>query len=364
MSDSGPRRLLPAGLSGGFVHYGAIWLATAALFLLSPVIAHGSTNSSALLSMIPFAAVLALASVGQMFVIRQGGLDLSVPGMMSLAAVLVTQLPNGQDGRLWEALLLALVVGLVVGVGNGVIITVLGVTPLVATLGTNALLYGFIYEYTGGHLAASAAPALTNFVSGRVLGIPVTAVIDVILLVAVSLFLRKTLVGRRFELVGASPTAARALGLSVTRYQIGSYIAAALAYTAAGVILAGYVTTPSLTTGDAYLLPTIVAVILGGTALGRGSGSVVATAVGALFLQQLDQLVLTLGSTAATQNLIQAVILAVGMGARNARWRLLLGRYGKRMREPEALALPVRVDPPPEAGLGGPAVSGVSEVST
>ncbi len=364
MSDSGPRRLLPAGLSGGFVHYGAIWLATAALFLLSPVIAHGSTNSSALLSMIPFAAVLALASVGQMFVIRQGGLDLSVPGMMSLAAVLVTQVPNGRDGRLWEALLLALAVGLVVGVGNGVIITVLGVTPLVATLGTNALLYGFIYEYTGGHLAASAAPALTNFVSGRMIGIPVTALIDVILLVAVSLFLRKTLIGRRFELVGASPTAARALGLSVTRYQIGSYMAAAFAYTAAGVILAGYVTTPSLTTGDAYLLPTIVAVILGGTALGRGSGSVVATAIGALFLQQLDQLVLTLGSTVAAQNLIQAVILAAGMGARNARWRLLLGKYGRQTREPARSTPPAPAESPPDAGLKGPAVSGVSEFST
>ncbi len=364
MSGIGPRRLLPAGLSGGFVHYGAIWLATAALFLLSPVIAHGSTNSSALLSMIPFAAVLAMASVGQMFVIRQGGLDLSVPGMMSLAAVLVTQLPNGSDGRLWEALLLALLVGLVVGVGNGVIITVLGITPLVATLGTNALLYGFIYEYTGGHLAASAAPALTNFVSARVIGIPVTALIDVSLLIVVSLFLRKTLVGRRFELVGASPTAARALGLSVTRYQIGSYVAAALAYTAAGVILAGYVTNPSLTTGDAYLLPTIVAVILGGTALGRGSGSVIATAIGALFLQQLDQLVLTLGSTTATQNLIQAVILAAGMGARNAKWRLLLGKYLKRTREPAVPMHSADADSPAEIQVGGPPVSTVSKLST
>lgn len=317
---------LMARLPGGTSKYGAIWIATAVLFVVSPLIAKGSVGSSALLSMIPFAAILALASVGQMFVIRQGGLDLSVPGIMSLSAVLVTQMPHGSNAKLPIALIAALGVGLLIGLINGVIISVLGVTPLVATLGSNALLYGFIYEYTGGHLAASSTSVLTDFVSHRIGGVPITAVIDVVVFAALALAMRGTLVGRRFELVGASPAGARVLGINALLYQLSAYVIAALFYSVAGIIVAGYVTTPSLTTGDSYLLPTIVAVVLGGTVLGRGTGSVVATAIGALFLQQLDQLVLTLGATTAVQNLIQAGILAIGMGLQNTDWRRIVGR--------------------------------------
>lgn len=291
-----------------------IWLATIALFLLSPVVASHSLDPSALLSMAPFASVLILASLGQMLVMQLGGLDLSVPGMVSLAAVLVTQVPHGDNGRLPIALVLALGAGLAAGTANGFIVTWFKVTPLVATLGMNELLYGFIYWYTGGQLSATTTTGLSAFSSNTVLGIPHLALVAVAVVIVLGLLLRHSVIGRRLSLIGSNSEAARASGLRVARYEVLTYASAGLLYSGAGILLAGYVRNPSSVTGDAYLLPTIVAVVLGGTALGGGRGSAVGTAVGALFLQQLEQLLLTMGAAQSVQDLVQAGIVAAGLG--------------------------------------------------
>ncbi len=114
--------------------------------------------------------------------------------------------------------------------------------------------------------------------------------------------------------------AARAAGLEVRRYQIAAYVGATLLYCTAGVLLAGVVTTPSVFQGDTYLLPSVAAVVLGGTSLLGGAGSVVASAMGALFLSQLDQVVLTTGVNSAVRNLIEAAALAAGVAVYNVRW--------------------------------------------
>lgn len=291
-----------------------IWFATIALFIVSPVIASHSLDRSALLSMAPFASVLILASLGQMLVMQQGGLDLSVPGTISLAAVLVTQFPHGENGLLPVALVLALGSGLVAGTVNGLAVTWFKVTPLVATLGMNELLYGFTYQYTGGQLSATTTTGLSAFSSDTIMGIPHLALVAVLVVIVLGVLLRHSVVGRRLSLVGSNPEAGRASGLRIARYQVLTYASAGLLYSGAGILLAGYVRNPSLVTGDAYLLPTIVAVVLGGTALGGGRASAVGTAVGALFLQQLEQLLLTMGAAQSVQDLVQAGIVAAGLG--------------------------------------------------
>ena len=112
--------------------------------------------------------------------------------------------------------------------------------------------------------------------------------------------------GRWFEAVGANAVAARAAGVEPGRYRLGAYVGASLLYCAAGILLAGIVNTPSAFQGDSYLLPSVAAVVLGGTSLLGGVGSVVASSIAALFLSQLDQLILTTGVSGAMTYLIQA----------------------------------------------------------
>jgi ribose transport system permease protein len=130
--------------------FSAIWIATAVLFAASPIIAPGSLSHAAIFSMLPFAAILAIVAVGQTMVVQQRGLDLSVPGAISLAAVLVTKFPNQANDMVPWAITLTILAGAGIGLINGLAVSLLGIAPFVATLGVNALLLGFVQWYSGG----------------------------------------------------------------------------------------------------------------------------------------------------------------------------------------------------------------------
>jgi ribose transport system permease protein len=300
-----------------------IWPATALLFLVSPLLAPGSLDHSALLGMLPFAAILAIVAAGQTLVVQQRGLDLAVPGVFSLAAVLVAKAGAGDNGKLPVALLLVAAMCAVAGLVSGLVITRLGITPLIATLGVNALLTGALLQYSGGAAPQASPPELTTLAGGKVLGVPNTVLVAIVVIIAATFLVRRTTLGRRFVATGASPRAAFAAGIHVRRQETLTYVVAALLYGAAGVLLAGFLQTPGLQPGESYLLPSIAAVVLGGTSLAGGNGSVAATAVGALFLTQLGQVVLGMGAATSVQFLIQGAIVALGMGLRNVPWARL-----------------------------------------
>lgn len=317
--------------------YLAIWPATAVLFAVSPLIAGGSLSGSALRATLPFAAILAIVGIGQTLVIQQRGLDLSVPGAVSLSAIIVTQYPAGDDSRLPVAILLALAVCAAAGLVSGAAVVWLHITPLVATIAVNALLLGIILRITGGSSTATATATLSDLAFGRTLGIPHTVIVAVAMTAVVAMVVRSTVAGRRFVLVGTSAAAAHAAGLAVRRYQLFTYLVAGLCYGVAGILVAGYLKTPGLSPGNNYLLPCIAAVVLGGTSLAGGGGSVVATAAGALFLTQLQQVVFGAGAPSSVQLLIQASVIAAGMSVRSVPWRRLGRRLsGRPDREPLA----------------------------
>jgi ribose transport system permease protein len=305
-----------AGLRRGG-QFAAIWLVTAVLFAVSPLLAHGALSHASLQAMLPFAGVLAVAAIGQTLVIQQGGLDLSIPGTFSLGVVLVVIVPGGHSGDLVLGLLVAAGVGLAAGLINGLAIAWVGITPLVATLGMNGILIGVEQQVTHGSINYAATDNWASFVGSKVAGITVIAVIAVVAIVVIAALMRRTVWGREFELVGANPRAGRAAGLPVRRYQVGSYMAAGLCYALAGALLAGFLGRPQLDAGNEYLLPSIAVVVLGGTVLGGGRGSVVATGAGVLFLSQLDQVLQVLGVSQAIQYVIQGAIVALSMGLRN-----------------------------------------------
>lgn len=320
----------------------AICIGTALLFVISWIVEPQSVSHSSLLGMLPFAAVLAITAIGQTLVIQQGGIDLSVPGMISITVVIVTRYPNGDSGKLGAALLFAFAVTIAAGLVSGLLISRIGVTPIVATLGMNALLYGGVLQISGGTPRTTTA-RLHDFASGKVAGIPNTVIIAVILTALVAFVVKRTVVGRRFEAVGAGLIGARAAGLEARRYQLGAYVAAGALYCAAGILLAGVVSTPSAFQGDQYLLPSVAAVVLGGTSLLGGRGSVVASAIAALFISQLDQFVLTTGAKDAVQNLVEAAALALGLAIYSVPWRRLF-EWLRRRRDGEQGGIPVATD--------------------
>lgn len=317
------------GMLGGSAT--GIVVANVLLFAASPVIAPGSLGSAPMLSMLPFASVLAVVAIGQTLVVQQRGLDLSVPGMIALAAVLSTGLVQMHGWPLWAAVVAGILCPGIVGLANGLLVAIGGVTPLVVTLGMNAVLLGCVFWLADG-TPFGAPDSLNRFTLDRSFGVPNTVLIAVAIVILVGVVTRRSIIGRRLTYAGLSAPAATATGVRVASYQILAYAFAGVMYGLGGVLLAGYTKTPPLFLGDSYLLPSVAAVVLGGTALTGGLSSVVATGFAALFLTQLGQLLRSVGWQDAPQLIAQAVVLILVVVVRQCApevWR----RIGPRVRQ-------------------------------
>ncbi|WP_291830390.1 hypothetical protein, partial [Bosea sp. (in: a-proteobacteria)] len=309
---SGLRLLGAFGKSLG----GRATISSIVLVALGALIAPSTVSASAFLSLLPFVAILAVVSIGQHLVIQQRGLDISVAGIMSFAAVIVTKLPSAgaSNNEILGWIALALVSGLVAGAVNGVVITLLRVPALVTTIGVNAVLFGVALLVSGG-VPSGAPPQLASFAINLTLGVPNTIWIA-LAAGAVAIFItERTTIGRRFVAVSVSAPAAHAVAIPVERYRIGTYMAAGLLYAVGGVMLAGYLSVPNIFAGNFYILATVAAVVVGGNSVAGGArGSILATMIGAFFLTFLSQLVLSAGLDRSMQNVVQALIVIGGVG--------------------------------------------------
>lgn len=292
-------------------------------------------SGSVWLGMMPFVGILGIAAIGQHIVIQQRGFDLSVGGVMSVSAVLISSqlASDAGTGVVILAMLGVLIFGAFVGTLNGIIISYLNVPPLVTTIGMNTIMMAIALQLSGG--VPSASPeVLTSLTRVRLLSLPLPFVL-MLLITGISVFvMNRTAIGRRFVAVGVSPSAATALAVSTPRYKLATYAAAGTLFAAAGLMLAGVLSSPAVHSGTSYMLATLAAVVVGSNPLNGDRGSVLATIFGAVFLTYLNQLVLILGFDYAVQNMVQAAIVLAGVAVPN----LLSRRVGRVVNAPKASA--------------------------
>ena len=189
----GSRRLLSRGLA-------TVLIATVSLFAVGWIFASSSVTRGHALTMLPFASALAVASLGQTLVVMQGGIDLSVAGGFSLYVVILTKYPAGDNDRLWAALVIAFL-AIAAGLLNGLLIGRLRLNPIVATLGTNALLFGVILWYTAG-IPTTTTARLHSLGSAVWWGIPAPVFFAVAATAVVTAVVKLTPAGRRFRGLG------------------------------------------------------------------------------------------------------------------------------------------------------------------
>ena len=310
------RRLLPVRLTRGFVTIGmATVVLVAACFMFAP----SSVSSGALAGSLPFAAVIAIVGLGQLLVVQQGGFDLSVAGGVSLAVVMAAHYPDGDNSRLLPAVLFASCCALAAGLANGLLVGFFRLNAIIATIGVNALLYGAVFAVSGG-VPRITTPLLGDIAGGAMLGIPNSVYFALAAVVVVSFVLKKTVVGRRFEAIGANPAAARAVGLHVRFHQTMAYVCSQLLCCLAGVLLAGITREPTAFQGDSLLLPSVAVVVLGSTSLLGGRGFPISTVIAAFFLNQLSQFALAIGVPYSAQTIIQALALGFGIAVYSVQW--------------------------------------------
>ncbi len=292
-----------------------IWLALLLLLLLSWVVAPSFLDPTHLLNVTRQAAGLGIVAIGQTIVLLTGGLDLSVGMTITLVDVVAATILNGKDTLLLPVALLAIGIGMFVGLVNGLLITKLRMPPFVVTLGMYGILRGTAYVYTNGAPKGSMPPTLSLIGNGRIAQIPIQVIIWVVLVVVAALLVRNLPFGRQLYAVGGNARAARLSGVRVDRVVVLAYVLSGLMSALAGLVLAGYIGTGSLSIGNDYNLNSIAAAVLGGTAFTGGVGTIVGSAGGALFLTFVVSLLRFLGLAYRNQLMVQGAILALAIFA-------------------------------------------------
>lgn len=315
-SRSLPPTAVPLKLSREFL---TVVVSTVALLILCFLFAPSSVSYGALAGSLPFAATLAIVGLAQMLVVQQGGFDLSVAGGVSLAVVISTHVPAGNSASLLPAVLMAVACAVAAGLVNGFMVGFVRLNAIVATIGMNALLYGAVFAVSGG-VPRSTTPLLAAIAGGDTWGIGHSVYFALATLLLVSLVMKKTVVGRRYEAIGANPLAARAIGLRVRLHEMMAYVYAQLLYCLTGILLAGITSQPTAFQGDSLLLPSVAVVVLGGTSLIGGRGFPISTVLAAFFLNQLSQFALAVGVPYSAQTIIQAFALGFGIAVYSLRW--------------------------------------------
>jgi ribose transport system permease protein len=291
-----------------------VWIALGLLLIVAYFTAPGTLSAASFTAVLPLTAFLAIVSLGQMLVVMTGGIDLSTPSVMTLAAFLTVGISSGANENILQGLAAALGVSALIGFTNGFLVGVFRLNALIVTLAVGQVTRGILLRYASQVAnEASVPPALSEWAISQVLGASWIFWIALFTVIGVSVILGYTGVGRRFRAVGANQIAARISGLRVTVYIVMAYLAAALLYGLAGFLLAAFIRSPTQGLGVPYLLGPIAAVVIGGASLSGGLASVFSTVLAAFFLTVLDQMLRVMGLPTSLQFVVFGVAIIAGM---------------------------------------------------
>ncbi len=263
------------------------------------------------------AAVTAVAAIGEALVIITRNVDLSVEATIGLVAYLVASSLESHALSGPAAILLGLVVGLALGMINGVVIAFLRVPAIVATLGTLSIFRGIDYFIAGSHqVPVAALPAgFTDPASDDILGIPIFVVVVVVLVAIGGFGLRSTRFGRHIHAVGSNPEAAAILGIPSRRVVFVAFSLCGLLAGAAGVMWVMEFGTINGTAASGATLAIVAAAVVGGVNIFGGSGTVAGAAIGALFLGFIANALILVGLSQFWLQAIYGLVILAAVSA-------------------------------------------------
>lgn len=296
-------------------------LQVAAVLLLAVAAAttiDGFLTLTSIYSTLVLASFLGIAAAGQTTVILIGGIDLSVPALITGANLVSTSL-TGKGWSFVTVCLFLLAAASIVGVINGYTTHRFRVPPLIVTLATGAVVTGATLGWTkGGQVSGQVPHWLATFSSpiGTVAGVrlPPIVLLWAILALVVAVVLHMSVAGRRVYATGANERAAELAGVKTLRVWIGAFVFSAVCATVVGVLLAGFTGTGQAGIGDSYLFTSLAAVLVGGTSLVGARGDYWRTVLGALILTLITTLLVGHGADESTQEILIGVLILVFVG--------------------------------------------------
>lgn len=302
---------------------GVVVLALA--LLVAVIVANPSFGEpGSLMRFIGRTAPVAIAAIGQYFVIVSGEFDLSMGSVITMQVVLAGNLIGQDDSRVGPVLVLMVLLGALIGIVNGLATTLLKVPSFIVTLGMMLALSGLVFYLTGGAAQGNPADSFRQIGRGGIRDVPVLdyipypAILLTVVAVAAFVLMRRPF-GRSLVAAGDNPEAAHLSGASVWWLKTRAFVLSSLAATLAGIILVGYAGVhPSV--GRGYEFTAITAVVLGGVVLGGGRGWVLSAMTGAFALELLFTLLNFLGVPSTWRDTVQGLIIIAAVAVAGRAW--------------------------------------------
>lgn len=270
-------------------------------------------------------SIIAIISVGMTFVILTAGIDLSVGSLVAVcgvAAALLLKLPLPVPAVIPIAVAGAVLLGVISGLLSGVFITRFNITPFIATLAMMTIWRGAAYMAVGGRPVWGLPVAFDFLGSGRIAGIPFPTILMVFVFAVAWFVLEHTPFGRRVYAVGGNEEAARLAGIPTHRTLLGVYVISGALSALAGVLLASRMSSGQPNAGLMYELEVIAAVVVGGTSLFGGRGSIIGTFFGAMLIGVLRNGLNLINVDSYAQQVIIGVVIILAV---------MLDQYRKRL---------------------------------
>jgi ribose transport system permease protein len=266
--------------------------------------------------------VVGVVAIGETLVLIGGGVDISVGAVAAMSGVIAGILWGTQALPIWVCAAGGLLAGMLVGLANGLITTRLKINPLITTLGMFSIVRGLSFALTSGQMNQLNNSQFQFIGRGSVAGIPFSLILMLALYVVFYFILRWTGFGRDLYAIGGNATASRLAGIPVNRYLLVVYTLCGLMAALGGLILASQLAagTPQAATGLEFRV--IAAVILGGTSLSGGKGSLVGTLLGVIILRTLDNGLILANVSSYWQEVAGGAVLLLAVGLDQLRMRL------------------------------------------
>lgn len=289
-----------------------IWsfAATAVVWIVTVLFTGGASSFGLSHAALTFAAFSVIVGIGQMFVITlgPGNIDLCVPATMTLSGTLALKFMDVSDGLILPGLLIAILIGIAIGIGNYALIKLLRIPPIIATLSMSFIVQS-IAIWSNRGLRIKPPETLATFAISSSFGIPNVALVALLLSIVAWLLLDRTFYGRWISAIGQSTFAARMTGIPVDGTRFVTYVLCAVLAAIAGYLLASFSGGAALNMGSEYLLMSIAVVVIGGTAVAGGDSNVPGIWGASLFMFLVVSMLNTYGFGAGIRLILTGLII-------------------------------------------------------
>lgn len=290
---------------------GGVLMALLLLVAIASLLSHRFLSIPNLMNVLRQVAIVGILAVGMTFVILTRGIDLSVGAILGISVVLYAGILE-HDGMI-AAIPLGLAAAMVAGLVNGVGIAYAGIPPFIMTLGMLSFARGLAFIYTGGTPIPILSESFYDLGNGYLFGIPIPTLILIAVLIVSAIVLALTPFGRCVYGIGSNEDAARLSGVPVRVYKTMVYVISGGVSGLAGLVYASQLSIGTPIAGQGYELDAIAAVVVGGTSLFGGKGSVFGTFIGTLIIGVLANILNLTGVDPFVQQLFKGVLIVVAV---------------------------------------------------